>query len=211
VWEGQILGGTQPANNDEVLQAFRNAYGTAVNATNVDSYKLFIKSLCMDIQITNTGDKNMVVEMYSIKHRKNWTASDRMPTMLSTCITELENPTGFTFTSTDPGYTLFQVPQFCQYWSITQKQQIVLSANETTTLQIRIPMNKMVNGKAIETYIQSMPWARGFFWSAKGAPEANAGLTDHQYADGSYVWASQTTVNYQMPPANTVVRSATQI
>lgn len=209
-WQGQILGGAFPTNNDEVFQAFRNAYGTGVTSTNIDSYRLFIKSICLDIQITNSSDKNMILEMYTLKASKPWTAADRLATQLTTCITETDQPTGFTFTANDPGWTLFQVPQFCQYWTVVRKQQIVISAGETTTLQIRMSMNRMVNGKELETRQQTIRGARALFWSAKGAPEVDGVGTGQQYADGQFVWTSQCTVNYQMPPGNTIIRSATQ-
>jgi len=209
-WDGQILGGTQAPSNDELFQAFRQAYGTSVTTTNVDSYRLFIKSLCLDVQITNTGDKNLVFEVYHIRNRKTWNRAERLDVMLTEMINENDAQTGFSFTATDPGYTLFQLPEFCQYWQITKKQQIVLSPNETTTMQIRIPFNRMLNGKLIESSIQALPrFARGLFWSCKGAPELNDAADNVQYADGSYCWLRQTTVNYQIAPGSTTARSST--
>lgn len=203
LWDGMMLGGTQPNNNDELLQAFRRAYGTAITNANVDDYKLYIKSLCLDLQIRNNGDKNVIIELHQLICRKSYNQSERIDTHFQTAMGEMQNQTGFTAQAiTDPTTTIFQNSIFLQYWKVLKKSQIVIGAGETTTLQLRIPYNRMMSGKLIESHVQAIPgFTRAFIFSMKGAPELNA--SDVQYSDFDILWVSQTFVNYQIPPGST--------
>lgn len=207
-WDGQMIGGTQANNNDELLQAFRRAYGTTVSASNVDDYRLFIKSLVLDLQISNIGDKNVVIEMHTLVLRKNYNVAERIDVMFDTCLAEIPPQTGFTqATSGQPTSSIFQNSIFCQYWKVLKKAQIVISPGETTTLQMRIPYNRMLQGKLIETNNIGIPgFTRAFFWQAKGSPEVNASAV--QYSDFDIVWQSQTYVNYQVPPGSLQARTS---
>lgn len=207
-WDGFIVGGTTALNNDILLQAFRLAYGTTLTSTNVDDYKLFVKTICTDFQFYNNGTKTMILDVYSLASRKSYNVSETLDNMMNTLIAETPAQTGFSFTATDIGYSLFQIPLLCQYWKIIKKTQVQLGAGETFTMQIRIPVNRMIPGKLIETNPQAVPrLSRGLLWSVKGAPESNAG--NPQSAGGSYVWYSQTTCSYQIPPASSRIQVAT--
>jgi len=69
-------------------------------------------------------------------------------------------------------------------------------------------MNRMVQGKLIETNPQGIPRVtQGVLWSVKGAPENNAGTA--RTSAGTYVWLSQTTISYQIPPSSSRIQIAT--
>jgi len=208
-WDGQMIGGTTASNNDELFQAFRRAYGTTLTTTTVDDYKLFIKSLCLDIQISNIGDKNVILEMHTLVMRKNYNVGSRIDVCYTDTLAEVPPQTGFTQAApTDVTSTLFQNSLFCQYWRILKKTQIVISPGETTTLQLRIPYNRMLQGKLIETNPMGIPgFTRALFWQAKGSPEYNAPSVQH--SNFEIVWQCQTFVNYQIPPSSS--RTATSI
>lgn len=207
-WDGFLVGSTTVTGQDHLFQTFRLAYGTALTTSTVDDYKLFVKTICTDFQFTNNGSTTLIFDFHSLLSRKSYNVAEALDTHLNTVIAETPAQTGFTFTSTDPGYSLFQVPLFCQYWKVMRKWQVQLGAGESTTLQIRIPVNRMIPGKLIESNPQAVPrLTRGLLWSVKGGPYNNAGVA--VTAAGSYVWNTQTTISYQIPPASSRTQVAT--
>jgi len=207
-FDGHIVGGTTATDNDHLFRAFQLAYGAALTTTTVDDYSLYVKTICTDYQFTNTGSTMLIFDFHSLMCRKSYNVAEQLAVMLQTLIAETPAQTGYTFTSTDPGYSIFQVPLFCQYWKIMRKWQVQLGAGESTTLQIRIPVNRVIRGKLIETNPQAIPrLTRGLLWAVKGGPHNNAGTPTT--APGSYIWCSQTTVSYQVPPSSTRIQVAT--
>jgi len=200
-WDGYLVAGTTCTDNDALFQAFRLAYGSSLTTATIDDYQLYIKVVCTDFQFTNTGSTTLVFDFYSLMCRKSYNVAEQLAIMIATLQAETPAQTGFTFTSTDPGYSLFQNSLFCQYWSILRKWQVQLGAGETTTLQIRVPVNRRIQGKTIETNPQGIPGlTRGLMWSCKGAPFNNAGTPTTN--SGTYTWCSQTTVSYVIPPTS---------
>lgn len=201
-WDGFIVGGTTVTDDDHFFKAFQLAYGAGLTTSTVDDYSLYIKTICCDFQFTNTGTTTLIFDFHSLMSRKSYNVAEQLAVMLATLIAETPAQSGYSFTSTDPGYSIFQVPMFCQYWKIMRKWQVQLGAGETTTLQIRIPVNRMIRGKLIETNPQAIPrLSRGLLWSVKGAPYLN--VSTPTTAAGTYVWCSQTTISYQIPPSST--------
>lgn len=208
LWDGYMVGGTTATNNDHMFQVFRLAHGAALTTSTVDDYKVYVKTICCDFQFTNNGSTTLVFDFHSLISRKSYNVAEELANMLVTLQNETPAQTGFSFTATDPGYSLFQNALFCQYWKILRKWQVQLGAGESTTLQIRIPVNRMIPGKLIETNPQAIPrLTRALVWSTKGGPYNDAGVP--KTAAGTYVWCSQTTVSYQIPPSASRVQVAT--
>lgn len=207
---GYMLGGVSATNNDELLKAFRVAYGSALPLADLDDYKLFIKSLCLDIQFNNnsTDNKTSIVEIYHLRCRKSYNTATALDTQFLDTFNEIPAQSGFTRSITDPGYTPFQNSLFCSYWTIAKKEQIQLGPGELSTMQIRIPYNRMMYGKKLETNpAQIAGFTRGLLFIVKGEPENSAGTA--RLSSGEIVWTTQTTVNYQIPPSTTRTQTAT--
>lgn len=207
-WDGFIVGGTTVVNNDIFLRAFQVAHGAALTSTTVDDYSLYVRTICTDFQFTNVGTSTLIMDFYSLLCRRNYGSADALVNHLSSAVGETPAQTGYSFSGTNVGYTLFQVPLFLQFWKILKKWQVQLGAGETTTFQVRIPVNRLMRGKVLETHLQAIPkLSRAVMWSVKGAPESNAGVL--RYAAGSYVYATQTTLNYQLPVSSSRTQIAT--
>lgn len=205
---GFMLGGVSVSNNDELLKAFRLAYGSALTLADIDDYKLFIKSLCLDIQFNNNTTNTAIVEIYHLLCRKPYNTATALDQQYLDTFNEIPAQTGFSRSITDVGYTPFQNALFCSHWSITKKEQVQLGPGELSTMQIRIPSNKMFYGKTLETAPACIKgFTRAVLFIVKGEPENASGTA--QLSNGEIVWTTQTTVNYQIPPSSTRTQTAT--
>lgn len=205
-----MLGGVSATNNDELLKAFRVAYGSALTLADLDDYRLFIKSLCLDVQFNNnsTEGKTAIVEVYHLAVRKPYNTATPLDTQYLDTFNEIPAQSGFSKSITDPGFTPFQNSVFCSHWKIVRKQQIQLGPGELSTMQLRIPYNKMLYGKSLETSPSMLRGlTQGLLFIVKGEPENNAGAA--RLSSGEIIWTTQTTVNYQIPPGSTRTQTAT--
>lgn len=198
---GQMLGGVSATDNDEILGAFKAAYGGALSTTTVDRYKLFIKSMCLDIQIKNTGANTAVLDVYQLICRKGDRDSNRIETSYSNAFAEQDVAAIGTVTSTNTATTPFQNPLFLSMWKILNKKEILLGSGQTTTMQMRIPYNRMMYGKLLENNLQAIAGlTRAYLFQVRGAPVNSAG--SGSCAAGELVICAQTTVAYALPPGD---------
>lgn len=212
--DGQMLGGTTVTDNDELFQIFRNYYGSGFTTSTVDDLKLFVKSACLDMQITNTGVAGCVVDVYFLKARKSYATATRLDQQY--LLTYAEMPSGVagslvgTPAPADPATTPFQNSMFCEFWRIIAKKEVILATGQTTTLQIRLPTNKRIQGKVLENSLSMIPgYSMGILMQARGVPVAGAVTPfDTLLAAGSINWSSQVTVCYAQPPGTTRTTTA---
>lgn len=207
-WHGQMIGSTLPGNNSDLLRVFQAAYGAALAKDATDDYRLFIKSICLDMQMYNTGTKTAIIEFYYISCRKPWFGEKHIDEQFKESFAEIPSQTGFANAVTNVGYSAFQNSLFCQYWKIDKKVQVQLGPNETTTLQIRLGP-KWVNGKILETCQSSIKnYTKAILFAVKGAPGMPAGSAGIEATE--LTWTCQTTINYQIPPSTSRLALATQ-
>lgn len=205
---GVMLGATGAVNNDDLVDAFKRAYGSTLNLTDLDDYKLFIKSLCLDVQINNNGANTAIIEIYHLLARKPYNDTSNLESQFAATFNEIPAPGTYSRAITNPGYTPFQNALFCSHWAIQRKEQIQLGPGELSTLQIRIPANKMFLGKTLETSPAMIRnFTRGLLVICKGEPENASGTA--QLSAGEIVFATQMTCNYQLPPSSTRVQTST--
>lgn len=194
---GVLLYSTQIGGSENDLQQmFYDAYAVA-SLANIDQKKLIIKSGVLDVQLTNNGSQGMVIDVYRIRCRNVWNANDSMYTMWNTTFND---QTAITSKSaSDPAVTPFQNPSFCKYYKVLDKREILLSAGNTTTFQLRMPRNVWVSGRRVANEPQALRGvAQGFLFQARGMPVQNAGPV-YQLAATNIVWSYQKTYNYALP------------
>lgn len=178
-----MCGGTFTLNNDEIYRMFQGAYNVATNAA-CAPYKLFLKSLVLDMMITNTGSNTAIIDVYHLKCRNEVQGSFTLHTQWTNAIGELAaDATGGTVSAVDPCITLFDAPNFCSYWKVISKREIILGVGQTTSMQIRIPTNRHVDGKELVTAPQALRnFTQAFFIQWHGAPTATGfGATTLQF------------------------------
>lgn len=196
---GQMLGGVGATDNDEILAAFKSAYGALLTTSTVDKYKLFLKSMCLDLQIRNTGSTQLILDVYEVVCRQNDASGSRIETTYGNSFAEQASGLIGGVSSTNPAVTPFQNPLFLSAWRINSKKEILLGAGTTTTMQMRMPYNKMLYGKKVENNIQAIPgFTKAYLIQVRGTPENNSGTP--RLSAGEVVVCGQTTVTYGIPP-----------
>lgn len=196
---GCMLGGTQFPTNDELFQVFRNAYGSGLTTTTVDDYKLFIKSICMDVQITNTGSQGCIVDCYTLIARAQDNVTEGIAAQYSRLYAEQQGANVGAPFPTSPASTPFQNGQFLQKWKVLNKKEVLLGVGNVTTMQLRNAANRTMQGKTIESNPSYIPgYTRAFLFQVRGVPENAAGVA--QLCAGTVTFARQWTVTYGIPP-----------
>lgn len=208
VTDGQLIGVVNSGNNDELFSLFKGAYGSALARTQIDKYKIFLKSMCLDMQVTNTGSAGLVLDVYQIIARKDNSDTNRVDIQYSNAFNEQAALSGGAVDPLNPATTPFQNSPFLSFWKIESKKEILLGVGQTTTLQIRIPYNRYLSGKRLETTNIIGGFTRGFLLQARGVPENNAGTG--QLAAGNFTWMAQITCAYGVPPGSTTTDATNQ-
>lgn len=196
---GQMLGGVNCTDNDEMLAMFKAVYGAALSVNTIDRFKLFIKSLCLDIQLRNTGSQGAIVDVYTLICRTSDKAGNRIEVSYVNAFNEQATSLIGSLTVANPATTPFQNPLFTSMWKIISKKEILLGAGQVTTMQMRLPYNKMFYGKKLENNEQAVPgFTRAYLFQARGVPVNSSGTPE--LAAGELVIAGQITGSYAVPP-----------
>jgi len=196
-----LIGGTTVPNNDELYQIFQQAYGTTSVADAAENI-IYMKSISLDIQLSNVLSTAAIVDVYVLQARKTFNIAQDADAQWSAAMLELASPTGGgTVTPGNVSTTLFDAPNFCSYWKILSKKEILLGAGQVTTMQLRNARNKRIDGKALATNPQAIPgYTKCMFFMIRGVPE-NPALPRTAATD--IVWSYQINVKYAIPPGKT--------
>lgn len=199
---GWYLGGVGAPDNNELQQVFNAAYGSPIFSA-LDDYKLFIKSLCLDIQISNPSTRGVILDVYTLIARAGDNqAAETIGTMYNRLYNEQQSTTVGLVSPTNPASTPFQNSLFCSKWKILSKKEILLQAGGCTTMQMRNPVNKMMYGKTLESNNSYIPgYTRAYLVQARGVPEIEASVS--RLAPVQLVCGGQWTVVYGIPPGQT--------
>lgn len=199
---GVYLGGTGASNNDELLAAFKAAYSSALSSSTVDDYKLFIKSMCLDVQLSNTGSNGIILDVYELIARKADNASsETIGNMYSRLYNEQTVGALGSLLPDSPSSTPFQNALFLQKWKIMKKKEILLGSGQVTTMQMRVPYNRTLQGKTIESNPSYIPGVtRAYLFQARGVPVNSAGTVNAAAIDISM--CCQHTVTFGIPPGS---------
>lgn len=200
VTDGHILGGVSITGNRELLDIFQAAYGSGLGISSLGPYKLFVKSMCLDVQISNTGVNGLIVDVYTVAARKNDELARTLRDQYNADFAQ-QLTTGIgAVDGTNPATTPFQNAPFTRMWKVLEKKQIILATGQVTTLQIRLPHNRMISGKALQNNEAQLPGiSRGFLFQVRGVPGKNASLP--ALLSGEFTWKAQTTIAYSLPPS----------
>jgi len=209
VTDGQMLGGVAASNNDELLKMFRSAYGSTLTNSTIDKYKIFLKSLTLDIQVSNTGLTPIIFDLYTLICRKSDKDNNRIDVTYSNAFGEQSAGLIGVKSATDVSTTPFQNPLFCSMWKILTKKEFNMDAGQTITFQMRIPYNRMLIGKVLENNLQAIPgFTRAYLFQARGVPEKVG--SDPQLSAGEFTWTAQITGSFGVPPSSTTVVATSQ-
>lgn len=200
IWS-RMAGGTTVANNDEILRIFAAQYNTTV-LSNLVAYRIFIKSLVLDIQLTNNGSTTLIVDVYTLKNRKTFGAAGDVAGQYNAALNEVAAaPNAGTLLVNGTATTVFDAPTFCEFWQTLSKREVLIGAGVTCTFQMRLPVNKMIEGKILQTNLQAIPgYTRAFLFDWHGPPNNQGPSGAAQFAPTSVTFGYQTVVHYAVVP-----------
>lgn len=210
-YDGQMLGAIDSTNNDEVLSAFRVAYDNMALAKTDTTFLrtgVYIKSMCLDTQITNTStETNCIVDVYQCLLRRDWQANDRIDVQYATTWNSMDNAGLGQINNV--ATTPFQNAEFLKHWKIISKREIYLQPGASTTLQMRQSRPKRIYGRQMSTQSVGFPgWTKAYFFQYRGCPVNALGVV--ALASGELAIAHQYTVSVaRMPTGQDVSRIQT--
>lgn len=194
---------TGSGGQDLLLGMFKAAYGSTLTSTTAAAYKLFCRTMVLDVQLCVTGAANVVVDVYELLCRKSYeTGSTTAEAMYNTLYGQNKaSPGGLGSTAvTSPANTVFSNPLFCQYWKVLSKRELLISAGVTSTLQLRIPRDKWMEGRIFLSYPLIVPGlTRCLFFQARGVPQNATGA---KLSASEITWKAQLSGNYAFPPGS---------
>lgn len=201
---GRMCGGIGVPFNDEITQCFLNAYNLG-SAAACAAYKLFIKSICLDVEITNNGSYPVILDSYSLVCRKAYDNPITLSAQYVQALGEVAaTASGGTISATKTALTLFDAPNFCSYWSVLKKTEHIIGSGNTITLQMRIPSDRYIDGKTLVYAQQGMPkFTRAFFFTWHGQPSNRGASGAAQFDSTNLTIGWQTVVHYAVPPSST--------
>lgn len=173
---GYICGGVDVTGNNELGEAFKDVFGSASTTITRNRNILYMKSLCMDVQMQNAGNSPIVVDVYTLRCRRSFGAASRLAVQFDECFeASTGGPSGSAGSTpdiTNPSLTVFQNPQFCQYWQVVKKQELLLGGGNVATFQVRQPTNRRLTGRQLESDAQAIPgYSQALFFMVRGTPE----------------------------------------
>lgn len=200
-YNSYMIGGTTVTNNDELYQIFQQAYST-LSIADASENIIYMKSISLDIQITNTGLSGCIIDVYKVVCRKTYNSAVTVHGQYTGALGELAAPSGGgSVTTTNPSLTAFDAPNFCSYWKIISKKEILLGVNQTTTMQLRNARNKRIDGKLLSTSPQAIPgYTVAYLFMIRGVPEFSA---VSRLAATDVTFAAQYNLKYAIPPGKT--------
>lgn len=187
------------AQDRDVLECFTDQYGGAGGVTDYGSRKLFFKSGCIDIQLQNSGSASCIVDCYRIVMKQNYqTANTTVGGIWNATFSEQN--TG-AIGNANVALTPFQNPNFCRVFKVLSKKEVLLSAGQVTTFQLRDPKNHLISGRTMIAEVTGIPYiTTGMFFQIRGVPGGGA---TPELSAGSINFGIQKTYNYAIPPGST--------
>lgn len=147
-------------------------------ATSTDNtQRMWIKSACLDVEFKNTGSSEIIMDIYTLMLRQDTDATENMYSLwedyfnMQTAITSKG--------AFDVANSVFQNPQFCKYFKVLSKREVMVLPGEISALQMRRGKDLYVPTDKITTNNTGIPYAcKFYFFMWHGPPDPTAGGGD---------------------------------
>lgn len=164
------------------LSSIFTAAGLPLATTTNRSGKLVIKSACLDLEVKNNGTETVILDCYELLCMRDPETTNDLYTQF---VDNYANLTTITSKSVfNPAVSVFENPEFCKYYKVLNKREILLPADETMTMQMRNGKDKLIIGDDVVRQQFCMPkLSRFYFFMWHGPPDptvatgSNPGLT----------------------------------
>lgn len=204
-----MCGGNTVANNDELYQCFNKEYNLTGVIAAAYPYKLMIRMICLDVQITNSSTIPVVVDLYRLACRKTYQTNSSVDAQFTTlwADTQASPGGGGAPTQTKPPVTVFENTSFCEYWKVLDKKEILINPGNTVTFQMRVTKPRVLEGRIFGSAPQCNKGIGAFYLNWHGSPFNNSGTA--QLGAVTLTIATQMSVHYNQPPGDVLARGIT--
>lgn len=190
-YSGVIMGDIQQAAGvagSDILNAFRVAFenvsGTSASFIN---RKVYIKSICIDLHLKNTGSTTMELDVYQLVMRKDFSFNVPIGTMFQNTWAYAQTGAGFGSAVVNPGVTPFQNSTFCEHWKILSRRSVLLGSQQVSTLQLR-GRGRIFDGNILTRNVMGVPgFTKAYLIVHRGSPENNLGTARRGAAELTWV------------------------
>jgi len=138
------------------------------------SNRVIVKSACLDIQLTNRGAKDALVDIYEVMAVRDIQSTETISSSFQTFFAQTTTITAKDWQS--PAVSLFENPVFCRHFKILSKKETQIPPGDLITLQMRYGKDRSISPNTVISYPNSIPkLARFYIFVHQGIPEDNAG------------------------------------
>lgn len=180
----------------ELPTMFTDTYGAA----SAPYTKLLCKSGCLDIEISNTGSTAAIIDIYTLVCRKAYQSAVGVSSTWNSTFAA-QQTTGAK-ASNNPANSAFQNPEFLKYFKVLSKREMRLDVGACSTLQMRDPKNRYIQGARLATepqYLRGV--SKVYMIQFHGAPENSAGTA--RLSAAALTISVQKSYAYGIPPGQT--------
>jgi len=188
---------TGTIGQDDIKEMFFDCYSIATVPL-ANKTKLMIRSMCLDVQMRNSGEDPAIVDVYTLVLRGTQQGSLCCADYYASAWDDM-TAVASSADKFNPATTPFQNPNFLSAWRIIKKQEVLLAVDSTVTLQLKTGRRKFMDGKQLEVNPAGIAgYTQALFFHCRGVPDPNAG--EPQLTGGSITFAYQRTYSYAAVP-----------
>lgn len=178
------------------LASISSDAGTSASETS----RYWIKSACLDVELKNTGDAEIIMDVYTLLLRKDTELTQNMYSLFTTFFNQQTTLVAKNFI--DVANTVFQNPMFCKYFKVLSKREVMILPGEISALQMRRGKDKFVPTEQISKNQTGLPGTcKFFFFMWHGPPDPTAGtLGAPAVAATTVTFSSQKSYTYALVP-----------
>lgn len=165
------------------------------------SGRIWIKSVCLDVQIKNTDDNDVILDIYEILNVKDVGSTLDINAQLNDYYQKMTTLTSASYV--DAAVSLFENPVFCQHYKILRKREVIVTPGQIITMQMRSGKDRQISAQSVIDNPGAIPkLGRFYLFSWTGSPNPTAGPSSTPALEAStltFTW--QKSYKYALVPS----------
>lgn len=138
------------------------------------SSRVVIKSACLDVQITNRGAKDALLDIYEVIAVRDSGSTDTVGTQFQKMFDQMTTIGAKDYKNC--AVSVFENPVFCRHYKVISKKETQIPPGDIVTMQMRNGKDKSISPNSVINYPSSIPkLARFYVFIHQGVPEDSAG------------------------------------
>lgn len=136
---------------------------------------LYIKNACLDVEIVNAGTDDCIIDVYEMILRRDTNSAVDLTTLWQTLYAEFGTISAASYN--DPANSIFQNPQFCQFFRVKSKREVLIPPSGIVTMQMRDGKDRMIQAEKVFNMYTGIPGLTRFYYLMwHGIPKVVTGV-----------------------------------